>query len=276
MLDINRPQASSVQVTLPALPADTFFDWLAVATPHPPTGLGGPGNLAGTIAWGTSPLPPRSADRPASTPSPAQQATASQSPQASPSWSGELEFSGATLDISPAAPQPIPLGDIILRSTPPAAPLPVKNRRQVTPPVAPAVTSVPDSFDLLPISLDLGGKDPLILDGHVDDSGYTLHLSGWAIPARLVAFAGAVPQLADGLRDTLQTLEILPPDHSPESPIIARGSTRGTVVPEVSAAATPIDADEPVRIDLTATRIWGNAQIWHQNAATSAKPRNRK
>jgi hypothetical protein len=271
--NISQPQASSVQVTLPALPADTFLNWLSVATPHPPTGLGGPANLAGTVAWGTSPLPPRSADRPASASPAAQQTGPPQSAQLPPSWSGELEFSGATLDLSPAAPQPIPLGDIILRSTPPAAPTLVKGRRQA--PAAPGVNSPPDSFDLLPISLDLGGKEPLIVDGHLDDAGYTLHFSGWALPARLAAFGRAFPQIADGLKETLQNLAILPPDR-PGSRTTTEGSNGGSVVLKASAAEPTAGADEPVHLDLTATRNWGSAQVWRQNAMPPSKPHSRR
>ena len=270
--DTNHPQASSVQITLPALPADTLFDWLSVATPHPPTGLGGPGNLAGTVAWGTRPLPPRSADRPTSGPPP--QTTPTQPPQSSPSWSGELEFSGATLDIDPVNHKAIPLGDIILRSTPPPAPQPASSRRPAS---TPAVPPAADSFDLLPVSLDLGGKEPLILEGHLDDSAYTFHLSGSAIPARLVALGNAIPQLGDGLKDALQRLAILPPDSGSESPATAQGSIRGTVVIKASAAETPAELDQPAHIDLTATRSWGGPQVWHQNAAVlPTKPRSRK
>ena len=95
--DTRRPNASTADFTLPALPAATFLDWLRVATPHPPTGLTGPGSLAGTLAW-----------RPAATPRDAV-------------WSGELEFSGESLHTSGLGPDPIPLGDVLLRSTPQSA-----------------------------------------------------------------------------------------------------------------------------------------------------------
>ena len=270
--DISHPLASSVQVTLPALPADTLLDWLSVATPHPPTGLGGPGNLAGTVAWGTSPLPPRSADRSSSS-TPAQTPNQSESSQSHRSWSGELEFAGSTLNNGPANSEPIPLGDIVLRSTPIAAAPSIKGRRQAAPPSQPPT---PDSFDLLPISLDLGGKEPLTLEGHLDASGYTLHLSGSAIPGRLISLGNAIPQLGDGLKDGLQRFGIVPEDLKKDAASSPRGDTGGATASSAPAAGSPTEVDQPAHIDLTATRSWGGPQIWSQTTSAPTKPRSRK
>ena len=246
--DVSQPQSSSGQLTFPALPAGTFFNWLSVATPHPPTGLAGPGTLAGTVAWVPN---PKSADNQSL-------------------WSGELEFSGGSVDIGSANHRPIPLADVILRSTPPPAP-PAHSRRQATAPSALA----PDSFDLLTISLDLGGKDPATLEGHLDATGYTLHLAGSAIPARLVSLGDAIPQLGEGLKDCLQQLSILPPAESAEAPAISRRGARGSVVlPKSAPDAVPVQ-DQPTHIDLTATRDWGNPQVWRQATATPTHPQAR-
>lgn len=236
--DVAHPESSSGQITLPALPADTFFNWLSVATQNPPTGLANSsGTLAGTVSWGND----------------------SQSVNPQSTWSGELEFSGGAVDIGSSNHVPIPLGDILLRSTPPSAVPPPHSHRQ-----APVRDLPPDSFDLLPISLDLGGKEPATLVGHLDDSGYTLHLSGSVVPARLVALGDAVPQLGDGLKTCLQQLDILPPPDAPEPRVTPRGSSRGSdVLPGDRPGAAPTE-EQPTSIDLTATRTWGNPQTWCQ------------
>jgi AsmA protein len=84
---------------------------------------------------------------------------------------------------------------------------------------------------LAPTSLALGGKDPAILDGHFDPTGYTLHLEGMASLARLHALITALPPLGDGLDEVLPTNR----------------------------------AAGPFRIDLTATRTWGAPQTWTDN-----------
>jgi AsmA family len=246
--DVSRPQSSSGQITFPALPADTFFNWLSVATPHPPTGLAGSGTLAGTVAWVPN---PKSADF---------QST----------WSGELELSGASLDLGSANHQPISLADVILRSTPrPVAPA------HSRPKVAALSDLAPDSFDLLPISLDLGGKEPAILEGHLDATGYTLHLAGSVIPARLVSLGDAIPQLGEGLKDCLLQLALIPPAESTETPAMSRGGARGSVVlPNPAPDGAPVQ-DQPTHIDLTATRPWDSPQVWHPTAAPPTHPQTR-
>jgi AsmA protein len=233
--DVRQPGSSTGRITLPALPAETFFNWLSVATPHPPTGLAGPGNLAGAIAW----------------------APDSKAPRPEQSWSGELEFSNGSLAIGGPGQKPISLGDVILRSTPQTA---IPAARSHHPAVLPA--PVPDGFDLEPVTLDLGGKDPATLTGHLDDTGYTLHLSGSAIPTRLLALGNAIPQLGDGLKDCLQHLALIPPTDSPQPAPAPRGGARGSAIQPGDSAETPPVQDQPTQIDLTATRVWGSAQSW--------------
>jgi AsmA protein len=98
------------------------------------------------------------------------------------------------------------------------------------------------SFQLEPVGLDLGGHDPATLSGQVDGSGYTLHLVGMVTKARLEALAVAIPQLGDGLG------AILPTDHT----------------------------DGPFRVDLAATRLWGETQVWHDNTAGAPRKRSRR
>jgi AsmA protein len=124
-------------------------------------------------------------------------------------------------------------GDLTLQSIPrPPIPDPRHVQRQ-------APTLPPGGFRLAPIALALGGKDPAILEGHFDTTGYTLHLTGMASIARLHALGAALPQLGDGLAEVLPTNR----------------------------------AAGPFRIDLTATRAWGAAQTWIDNTARPTLPR---
>jgi AsmA protein len=119
------------------------------------------------------------------------------------------------------------------------APIPDTHRHPHLTPV-----SLPSGFQLAPATLALGGKDPATLDGRFDTTGYTLHLTGMASTARLHALAAALPQFGDGLAEVLPTNR----------------------------------AAGPFRIDLTATRPWGEAQTWTDNTArpVSPKPRPRR
>ncbi|HKO20843.1 MAG TPA: AsmA family protein [Acidobacteriaceae bacterium] len=240
--DVRTPDAASVRVTLPAVPAATFFNWISIATRHPPIALAGPGTLSGELLWGLpdSSSPDRAqldpggagASRPASG-----NGTFTPGVSAKPSWTGELEFSGGAIAL-PNQP-PVSLGDIVLQST---QPIPPPAGRHGKPAPAPPSTSH-DSFDLQPVSLDLGGKSPATVTGHVDDSGYTLHLTGSALPSRLLELGKAIPQLGEGLADCLP------------SPTASTDSTANT------GSATEA-ADAPVHVDLTATRTWGSPQSW--------------
>ena len=244
--DVRQPDSASANITLPALPAQTLLDWLSIATPHPPTGLAGPGTLAGTIAW-----------------HPDAQAPATSNPNLpQPDWSGELEFSGESLDLPALGPQSIPLGDVLLRSTPSPHAAPPRARSRGTAPT-PAVlqTAGARGFDLLPIALPLGGKQPAILEGHFDADGYALHLTGSAIPARILALGDAIPQFGDGLG---QLFDPTPgPLSSPSEPVSVVRRGRNSSAPEQPSA--PEEDAAPIHIDLTATRDWGGPQVWREN-----------
>ena len=242
--DVLQPSSASAALTLPAIPAETLLDWLSIATPHPPTGFTGPGTLAGNLAWNQpsqlqpdakragAPSIPRSLRN-------GRESTATLPVQ--PALTGELEFSNESLEIDPLNHRSIPLGDILLQSTPPPAAHFPRHRG----PNPPAPSASATSFDLLPISLPLGGKQPATLEGHLDASGYTLHLAGSVLLDRLLALGDAIPQLGNGLR------QLLPP--TPAS---------------VSASQPQKPAPEavPIHIDLTATRAWGGPQTWSQTA----------
>ena len=245
--DVSRPDSGSANITFPALPASTFFDWLSIATPHPPTGFAGAGTLAGKLAW--HPIPGASAS------------VASNSPNLD--WSGELEFSGESLKLPALGPDRVPLGDVLVRSTvQPEEPSPRSHRAGALASAQPAGNA---GFDLLPVSLALGGKQPVTLDGHFDANGYTLHLTGNAIPDRVLALGDAVPQLGDGLRQVFGASTAPAQSVPPATPTVSsrgRGPTSfDSETPNLPAADTT-----PIHIDLTATRAWGGPQVWRETA----------
>jgi AsmA protein len=246
--DLRQPSSASATLTFPALPAETLLDWLGVATSRPPTGLTGPGTLAANLAWGTTnQLQPDSKTAGApSIPRPLRKGWESTTP-AQPVLTGELEFSNESLEIDPLNHRSIPLGDLLLQSTPP--PAVHSPRHRASPP--PAQSS---SFDLAPIALPLGGKQPATLEGHFDATGYTLHLTGSALLSSLLALGDTIPQFGDGLRPLLEP-----------SPADAN-----LVQPQKSAPTA-----DPIHIDLTATRAWGGPQIWRQTTSPPAHPRHR-
>jgi AsmA protein len=100
-----------------------------------------------------------------------------------------------------------------------------------------------------PVELDLGAPAPALLEWRADWHGYTLRLTGAALPSRVWALAGALPQFGDGLEQILT---------APADPAVA-----------------PSPAEQPVRIDATATRSWFGGQSWTAIAAPAAKPKTR-
>jgi len=252
--DVLHPRFAVATVTLPGLPADTFFDWLSVATPHPPAVLAGAGTLYGTLTWG--PPHANSAATYAARPDHLQPQPA----PAEPTLAGEIRFSGGSIATDPANNRSIPLGNVLLSSTPaPAAPPPHSRAGRSAPPPAPG----PDSFDLLPVSLDLGGKQPAILEGHFDAAGYTLHLTGTVLYANLIDMAKAVPQFGDGLQPVLDRIANPTPGPATKPAAADRPAS-----PTQAAAAAPA---APIHVDLTATRVWGGPQAWRESAPPPAR-----
>jgi hypothetical protein len=143
-------------------------------------------------------------------------------------FAGELVLSGARFNMPGLGPEPLDPGEIVLR---------------------PAPAEDPGAFVLLPVALPLGGKEPAQLQGQFDRHGYTLHLTGPVLIARLIALGDAIPQLGDGLRVCLQ--------------YGAEPATTGA---------------EAVQVDLTASRVWGGPQVWAQAAVhpMPTKPRRHR
>jgi len=213
--DIRAPRSVAVEIGTPGLPAATLLDWLHIASSRVPADIAASGTLTGSLAYR-----PDSAN--------------------SIPWQGGMQITNAGLINPRSGPRSstdsLITGDVSLQSVTPPIPDPHhKNRRAPTSPP-------PPGFQLAPTSLALGGKDPAILDGHFDATGYTLHLTGMASLARLHALATALPQLGDGL---------------------------GEVLPTNRAAG-------PFRIDLTATRTWGGPQTWVDNTTHPAPPHPRR
>lgn len=97
-------------------------------------------------------------------------------------------------------------------------------------------------FTMPPATLDLGGKEPALLEGRFDQHEYSLHLFGNVLPSRLMALANAVPQFGDGLK---------------------------AVLPAASAGA---NKEVPVHVDLISNRVWGEEQSWAKTPAKTTRP----
>jgi hypothetical protein len=249
--DVRQPKLSSIRLDVLALPSQTLIDWLGVATPHPPTAFAGKGTLSGALEWGTHAPPSESSAHI----SRAQNAV--NSPSLSPYWTGELKLSGERLMLPARGADGAPLGDVILHSAPPVV-SPTSSRRAsiVQKPPEPAL----DAFELLPVSLPLGGTRTATLTGHVDDSGYSLQLTGDAVLDQLLALGQAVPQFGDGLKKML----------APEDVETSRPASQSdTPRPDPTETAEP---EPPVSVDLSVTRAWGQMQIWSQGTAAVATP----
>jgi AsmA protein len=244
--------SASANITIPALPADTFFDWLSVATPHPPAVLEGAGTLAATLAWHEPGDP---------------EAVRAAAPA---SLTGEIEFSGGSLDTDPASNRSVPLGDVLIRST--AAPAPTAPPSHSSRPALAALQNsvASSSFDLQPVSLALGGKQPAILDGHFDANGYTLHLAGTVVCANLLELGNAIPQVGDGLEPLIDEIAGANPD--PDAKPVSKEIPAATP----STATRPVLPTSPIHVDLTATRTWGGPQVWRQTAAATPSRPKRK
>lgn len=211
--DVRDLNATTLEIGSPGIPATTLLHWLRVASDRVPDDLAVTGNLTGSVSWQPDPAAPTH-------------------------WSGDLLLAGASLTTPTSGNTSLVASDIsvesidnFLNEKPQAAKS--HNKRN---PVPPPATS---GFNLMPVALALGGKEPAMLEGHFDHTGYTLHLTGTGTTARLLSVAAAIPQLGDGLA------QVLP-------------ATRAT---------------SPYHIDLTASRSWHGPQTWTDNTAHPAPAR---
>jgi len=204
--DVREWRASTAQAGIVGVPASTVIGWWHVLSARVPAGVSATGTLTGSVSYDGR--------------------------QPGGRWDGEIMVAGTSLKIPEMAGASLVDGDISLRSA--EAPTLGARSRKVSLPVS-------GSFQLQPVSLELGGHDPAVLTGQIDGTGLTFHLTGMATKARLEALAKAVPQLGDGL------VEVLPTDR----------------------------AAGPFRVDLSAVRPWGGTQVWHDNTLRPATPPRR-
>lgn len=216
--NIRHLNTATIEVGTPGLPAATLLDWLHIASSRVPVDIAATGTLTGNLSYqpdAANPIP----------------------------WQGQMQITNASLVNPRAGTTSLVTGDVTVLSV--SQSLPPDHSKRATLSRVSRVLQVPppSGFQLAPVSLELGGRDPATLDGHFDATGYTLHLTGMASIARLHALATALPQLGDGLAEVLPTNR----------------------------------AAGPFRIDLTATRPWGGVQTWTDNTAHPApsKPRPR-
>ncbi|WP_263366395.1 AsmA family protein [Edaphobacter bradus] len=211
--DVRQWRASTLEAGVSDVPASALVAGWHVVSTRVPAGVAASGTLTGSLSFDGLKDGQAQAGR----------------------WAGELVLANASLKTATDGPSLV-TGDVALRS-PERPTMDPRGRRRHASPTPPA-----SEFLLEPVKLALGGKEPALMDGRVDESGYMLHLTGMASTARLLALAKAVPQIGDGLP------EALPTDR----------------------------AAGPFRVDLTATRQWGEAQVWRDNTARPVAPSRKR
>ncbi|HMF52803.1 MAG TPA: AsmA family protein, partial [Edaphobacter sp.] len=205
--DVRRLESATVEVGTPGIPASTLLDWLRIASSRVPADVSATGTMTGSFSY---------------------------HPNTASPWEGELLIAGVSLKSAKAGAASLVASDIVVRSVPRAM-VETSSRRRTS-------LSPGSAFVLSPVSLALGGKEPATLEGHLDASGYTLHLGGMATASRLLALGVAVPQFGDSLSE---------------------------IVPTNRAAG-------PFRIDLMASRPWGGPQVWRDASAHTNTGRSRR
>ena len=228
--DIHKIEGASFQVGTPGLPAATLLDWLRIASPRVSPEISATGALTGSISH-------ESADK----------------------FSGHLALSASTLAGGPIGETPITLRAFTIASNPAdEAPAEVQRSRRQQPPPVKQLTG---GFNISPATITLGGKEPAILEGRVDHSGYSLHLAGNVLPSRLLALAVAIPQFGDGLDAMLAV--------SSATPIVRDQPVQKE---QPVQKDQQVHREQPIQIDLTSTRLWGGEQTWTRTALKPAHP----
>jgi AsmA protein len=185
---------SHIQIGTSGIPASILVSWLRLSSPRIPAGLTASGTLTGSLSYDT----PENGNQ--------------------NHWQGELTLHDASLTTPQTGPDSLIDGDVVLRSSRPAE---TRQRHRQAQPAAQTGTG----FQLVSTSIDLGGRDPATLEGHIDALGYTLHLSGMVTAPRVEALYKALPVLGD-------SIQALPPD----------------------------PPDSPFRLDVTTSRPWAGSQ----------------
>lgn len=136
-------------------------------------------------------------------------------------WQGSASLPRLSISGPPIRSAPITFIDLLLEILPPT-------NQDATLPV----------ILLRPVQVELGGKDPALLEGQIDTSGVHLRFAGMAMPDRLLELAACFPQFGEGLES------VVPPN-------------------QINGA---------VRMDLTGDRPWGGPQVWTKTAAATGRP----
>ncbi len=150
-------------------------------------------------------------------------------------WTGQMLLHGASLKTGSEDAASLLAGDVALRT------------------VAPAAADSKLALQLLPVAVTLGGHEPATLDGHFDDNGYTLHLSGMATETRLREFAKATAPLGTGLVD--------------------EPAAEGSAAPDTPATtpAVPVTATPAERLDRSTAAAWNEPHIWSNPASRQSQ-----
>lgn len=209
--DIRNLKSAKMDISVPGIPADVLLDWLHVIDQRAPADISLGGTLTGGLSYHPGPVSPTA-------------------------WQGTMLITGAKLTNQDAGPPSLVAGNVALHSVMQPVAVGHTHKKVAQPPPSDS------AFVLVPTPLALGGKEPAMLEGRFDATGYTLHLAGMATSSRLLALAAAVPELGDGLA------KALPPTHTAE----------------------------PFRVDLTAVRPWAGAQVWTEAAAHAPVRRSRR
>lgn len=212
--DLRDLGATTLEIGSPGLSAATLLHWLRVASSRVPDDISVTGNLTGSISWNPDPASPTH-------------------------WGGDFLLAGASLTTPKSGPASLVSSDISVQSVDTFLDEQPQNKNHRTRQKAESPTAT-SGFNLMPVALALGGKEPAMLEGHFSHTGYTLHLTGMATTTRLLALGAAIPQFGDGLTGVLPTSHGL----------------------------------SPYAIDLTATRNWMGAQTWTDNIAHPVPPRS--
>ncbi|NYF78014.1 AsmA family protein [Granulicella arctica] len=206
--DLRQLSSASFELGTPGIPASTLLEWMRVASSQMNPEIVATGSLTGSLFFHGSPLPSAAPGEP---------------------WEGQFAFSDGSLTVpSVTSAKPMFSGSVALHSTPPAT--------------SHAKSPQPVQLVLPQVPLDLGGRDLATIDGRFDENGYTLHLTGTALPAKLLALGAALPQIGNGL----------------------------------AAVVPPAASTIPFRFDLTSTRMWGGQQVWHPTDHVTASSKYKK
>ena len=193
--DIRQLDATDLEIGTSRLPASVLLNWMRVMSARIPGTLTATGLLSGSFA---------------------REKTAGGA-----GWNGEVAIPELRLSGAMAKTDELTLAQVMARANGEGSSLQPARWQQL----------MPDHVLIGPTLVPLGGRDPVVLDGSVSLQGYSLHLTGTALPSRLADLGEAIPQIGDGL---------------------------AAVLPAGRA---------PVRVDLTARRTWDGDQVWTDNLA---------